>query len=182
MRTWLAAVLLLAGMGVAAAAAPGDIVMANPPKGMPELTFGDQDGRPLTLGDFQGKVVVLDYWATWCAPCRAEFPELDRLQERLAGQGLAVVPVSLDRGGRRSVDKFYDEMHVAHLGKYLDPANANVQALGLRGLPTTLIIDRQGREVARVEGGAAWEGPEIGQLLEALLMSPVAPSQHLLPR
>ncbi len=157
--------ILLAGRPVLA----DDLRLDPHPKAVPTLAFTDQDGHPLGLEPFKGKVVVLDYWATWCAPCRVEFPHLDQLQGRLADKGLAVVAVSLDRGGKPLVDRFYDEMHVAHLGKYLDPASAGATALGLRGLPTTLVIDRQGREVARVEGAAAWDGPEIGKILEGLL-------------
>jgi thiol-disulfide isomerase/thioredoxin len=146
-----------------------DLTLDPHPRVLPALTFTDADGHPLGLDRFKGKVVVLDYWATWCAPCREEFPRLDRLQGRLADKGLAVVAVSLDRGGRPLVDRFYDEIHVEHLAKYLDPHSASALALGLRGVPTTLIIDRQGREVARIEGPAAWDGPEIGKVLDGLL-------------
>lgn len=139
------------------------------PKTVPTLAFTDQDGHPLGLEPFKGKVVVLDYWATWCAPCRIEFPHLDKLQGRLADKGLVVIAVSLDRGGKPVVDRFYDEMHVANLAKYLDPSSASASALGLRGLPTTLVIDRQGREVARIEGVAAWDGPDVGKILDGLL-------------
>jgi thiol-disulfide isomerase/thioredoxin len=157
--------VVLAGQPVLAA----DLRLEPTPKAVPALAFTDQDGHPLGLEPFKGKVVVLDYWATWCAPCKVEFPELDRLQGRLADKGLVVVAVSLDRGGRPAVDHFYDELHVAHLAKYLDPSSASATALGLRGMPTTLVIDRQGREVARIEGTAAWNGPEIGKILEGLL-------------
>ncbi len=146
-----------------------DIHLDPQPKAVPALAFTDQDGHRLGLDPFKGKVVVLDYWATWCGPCRVEFPQLDSLQGRLADKGLAVVAVSVDRGGKPLVDRFYDELHIAHLAKYLDPTSAGTTALGVRGLPTTLIIDRQGREVARVEGEAAWDGPEIGKILEGLL-------------
>lgn len=146
-----------------------DLRLDTAPKAVPALTFTDQDGRSLGLEPFKGKVVVLDYWATWCAPCRVEFPQLDQLQGRMADKGLVVVAVSIDRGGKPVVDRFYDEMHVAHLAKYLDPSSASAIALGVRGLPTTLVIDRQGREVARIEGAVAWDGPEIGKVLEGLL-------------
>jgi thiol-disulfide isomerase/thioredoxin len=156
--------LLLTSPAWAATIAPD-----NPPKTLPEIDFTDQDGHPLRLDAFKGKVVVLDYWASWCAPCRVEFPALDRLQDRLGPQGLVVLAVSLDRGGRHAVDKFYDEVHPTHLPKYLDPLSAAARILGLRGLPTTLIIDRQGRQAAHVEGIAAWDGPEVSALLDGLL-------------
>lgn len=163
----LCGTLLAAMVGQSVQAA--ELRLSPVPKAVPALAFTDQDGHPLGLEAFKGKVVVLDYWATWCGPCRTEFPLLDRLQGRLADKGLAVVAVSLDRKGRPAVDRFYDDLHVAHLGKYLDPSSGSATALGILGLPTTLIIDRQGREVARVEGEAAWDGPEVGRILDGLL-------------
>ncbi len=156
---------LLFGLPAAAA----DFTLAPQPKAVPGLAFADHDGHPLTLQSFKGKVVILDYWATWCAPCKAEFPQLDRLQGRLADKGLAVVAVSLDRGGMRAIDRFYDELHVANMGKFLDADGSGARALGIAGMPTTLLIDRQGREVARIEGTAPWDRPEMTAILERLL-------------
>jgi thiol-disulfide isomerase/thioredoxin len=156
------------------AAFPADaatFALSREAKAVPAFSFTDQDGKPLALDAFRGKVVVIDYWATWCPPCRAEFPMLDRLQASLGPRGLAVVPISLDRGGRQAVDAFYRQLHIASLGEYLDPTNASSRALGLSGLPTALVIDRQGREVARVEGAVEWDSPAVRKQLEGLLDS-----------
>ncbi|HYG90465.1 MAG TPA: TlpA disulfide reductase family protein, partial [Azospirillum sp.] len=127
--------------------------------------FQADDGTRRSLADFKGQAVVLDLWATWCLPCRAEFPDFDRLQERRGAEGLVVVPVSLDRKGWPAVDKFYTDTGVKHLKRYLDDERALTEALGVKGLPTTLILDRAGREVARIEGSLDWGGAQADELL-----------------
>jgi len=149
---------------------PLGVVEAKDPKPVPALSFTDKDGKALSLADFHGKLVVLDVWATWCAPCRKEFPRLDKLQAAFGDRDLAVVAVSVDLGGKAQVEKFYQEIKVSHLAEYLDPSGESTKTLGLRGLPTTLILDRDGREVARVEGEAAWDGPEVKALLQRLMV------------
>jgi thiol-disulfide isomerase/thioredoxin len=136
------------------------------PHAPPEVRFQDDQGRDLTLGDFRGRVVVLNVWATWCVPCRKEMPTLDRLQARLGGKDFLVVALSIDRKGVEAVRGFYQEVGVENLAIYVDPSGRGSRDLGLPGVPTTLLIDQEGREVARKMGEAEWDGPEMVSLVE----------------
>ncbi|MDB5370884.1 MAG: TlpA family protein disulfide reductase [Roseomonas sp.] len=139
-----------------------------PPKPVPPLTFTDAGGKPYDLGAFAGKPLLINLWATWCAPCVAEMPALDRAQEALKDEGWVVLPLSSDRGGRAQVDPFYQRTGLKHLGIWLDPRGAAARALGARGLPTSVVIGRAGQEVARLEGEAAWDSPSMLAALRAI--------------
>ena len=128
-----------------------------PPRPRGDIAFGDAGGAPLTIADKRGKVVLLNLWATWCPPCVREMPSLDHLQARLGGAGFEVVAVSVDRAGAQVVDPFYARMGLEHLAKYFDPTSRISRALGVIGLPTTVLIDRDGNEVGRVAGAADWD-------------------------
>jgi len=133
----------------------------EPLKPVPPLTFVDGEGRRVDLTDFKDKLVLLNLWATWCAPCVKEMPALDRLQAQLGGPGFEVVALSVDRGGKDQVQPFFQRIGVRNLGLYLDPASASMQTLSLRGLPTTLLVDQEGRELGRIEGAVEWDSPEV---------------------
>jgi thiol-disulfide isomerase/thioredoxin len=138
-------------------------------KAMPAIVFQDVGGATVDLSAFRGKVVLLNFWATWCKPCRDEMPSFDRLQARLGSRGLAVVPVSIDLKGMPAVDDFYRELNIEHLAKYVDDTRESAKAAGLMGIPGTLALDRQGREVFRFEGPLDWNGPAVGARLDKLL-------------
>lgn len=133
------------------------------------LRFVDRGGKPRTLADFRGRVILLNLWATWCPPCRKEMPNLDRLQEKLGGPDFEVVALSIDRGGIFAVESFYDEMDIRNLEIYLDADAQAMAALGAVGLPTTLLIDRNGRERWRVVGPVEWDNPEVVERLRRYL-------------
>jgi thiol-disulfide isomerase/thioredoxin len=163
-----------AGLGFAtdkgAAAAPPNFAMSETPRLMPEFQFTDSDGKTLTLVDFKGKIVLLNIWATWCAPCRKEMPTLDRLQAALGGADFVVLPMSIDRKGMDAVAKFYTEIGIQHLSRYVAPAaNQVLDTLGVWGLPATLLIDRQGRELGRLEGPAEWDSPDMINTLKIII-------------
>ncbi len=128
---------------------------------MPPLTFTDAEGKPYDLGHFGGRMLLVNLWATWCAPCVAEMPSLDRAQQALDAEGWTVLPLSSDRAGKSQVEPFYQRTGLRHLGIWLDPRGAAARAVGARGLPTSLVIDRQGQEVARLEGEAAWDSADM---------------------
>lgn len=144
----------------------------EPPRPVPEVTFTTAAGDPRSLDDFRGQVVLLNLWATWCAPCVEEMPALDRLQARLGGPDFQVVAVSSDRGGAEVVEPFFRKQGLTALPVYLDPDNRVARALGVHALPTTVLIDRAGREVGRLQGAAAWDSPEALELLRPYLASP----------
>ena len=128
---------------------------------LPPITFTDADGKVLAPADFAGKGLVINLWATWCPPCVAEMPSLDRAAAALADDDILVLPLSSDRGGLNTVQGFYERTGLRTLRMWFDPRGAAARALGARGLPTTVIVDRQGREKARLEGDAAWDAPEF---------------------
>ena len=128
---------------------------------MPGLKFQDAQGRERTLADFRGKVVLLNVWATWCAPCREEMPALDRLQAQLGGPAFQVVAVSVDQQGRDVAQRFFKEIGVKSLDFYIDPSARAAFQLDAKGLPVSILIDRQGRQVGRKLGAVAWDSGEV---------------------
>jgi thiol-disulfide isomerase/thioredoxin len=135
--------------------------LVDAPQELPELRFVDGDGRALTLADFRGKVVLLNIWATWCAPCRHEMPTLDNLQAAVGGPEMEVLALSIDQAGVDVVKAFYEEIGLKHLRVYIDKTAQAGIALNTLGIPTTLIIDREGRELGRRVGAAEWDSPEM---------------------
>lgn len=118
---------------------------------------------------WRGSVVLLNVWATWCVPCRVEFPMLARVQEARRAEGLVVLPLAVDRAGRPAVERFYAQLGGIALPVHVDPDRVVAQALGVEVLPTTILIDRQGREIGRVAGPLDWETGEGARLLDRAL-------------
>ncbi|RWA75427.1 MAG: TlpA family protein disulfide reductase [Mesorhizobium sp.] len=154
------ALLVIWQPGVAAEA-PQNLAVLDTPAIVPEISFADGGGQPKTLADYSGKLVLLNIWATWCAPCRKEMPTLDRLQAEFGGPDFEVVALSVDRGGPKLVKKFFAEIGVTHLALNIDTSSNAMFALGIVGLPTTLLINRQGKEIGRLIGPAEWDAPDM---------------------
>lgn len=131
------------------------------PRPVPAFQFLDGNGKPTSLQAMRGKVILLNVWATWCPPCVEEMPTLNKLQATLGGKDFVVVPLSVDKGGVFAVKSFYQENFIDHLAVDVDPTTHALDALHVLGTPTTILIDRQGREVARTLGPEVWDEPAI---------------------
>jgi thiol-disulfide isomerase/thioredoxin len=131
------------------------------PRELPEVSFTDGEGRAMNLSAFKGKVILLNIWATWCGPCRQEMPTLDRLEAKLGGPDFQVVALSIDQGGVPVVKEFYEELGLENLGIYIDDRMRAPAQLGVVGIPGTLLIDREGREIGRKLGPAEWDSEEV---------------------
>ena len=142
---------------------------ARPPKPMPDLEFLDANDNPLRLADFTGQARLINLWATWCAPCVKEMPSLDRLQAEVDKDKFVVLPLSLDGPSRPKVAPFYVDKKLSHLGVYFDKGRKAMQALDVSILPTSILVDAQGRELGRLEGEADWEKPEALALMKAAI-------------
>ncbi len=139
------------------------------PKPVPGFTFADEAGQPKTLSDFKGKVVLLNFWATWCAPCKVEMPALDALQAKLGGDQFQVVALSIDRTGPAKPRAFLDGAKLSNLALYIDEKGESAVKVQASGLPVTLMLDREGREVARLVGPADWAAPEAVALVRSFI-------------
>jgi thiol-disulfide isomerase/thioredoxin len=168
--------LILAGGGSPAEDRPGEperaplgeFIPASPLLPAPAISFVDLAGNTVSLSEFTGKIVLVNLWATWCEPCLREMPSLERVQSRL-GDKIAVVAISEDHGGSKTVEPFIDKLGLKSVKIYLDPKSAIERALKVRGLPTSFLIDREGRVLGRVEGAAEWDAPKLLEILKSFL-------------
>lgn len=146
----------------------GEFIPASPLLPAPAISFVDLAGNPVSLSEFVGKTILVNLWATWCEPCLREMPSLERVQSRL-GDKIAVVAISEDRGGSKTVEPFIDKLGLKSVKIYLDPKSAVQRAFKVQGLPTSFLIDREGRVLGRVEGAAEWDSPELLEVLKSFL-------------
>ncbi len=155
--------------------ATGDMAalsLATAPRRMPALAFSDAAGKPVTLADFKGKVLLVNLWATWCVPCRKEMPALDALERELGGDKFQVVTINLDTRDPKKPQAFLKEIGVASLAFYADPDTKTFQALRSVGrgfgLPTSLLVDAKGCEIGYLAGPAEWASPDALGLIKQI--------------
>lgn len=147
---------------------PKDFTWHSQPIDAPRTTFKDASGADRTLKDFGGKILIVNFWATWCAPCVKEMPSLERLSDKLAGKDAQVIAINQERNGAKVAKPFSDKQGWK-LPLYLDPATAFYRDAKLTGLPTTLIIGKDGRELGRVAGEVEWDSPAVQKMIDDLL-------------
>jgi thiol-disulfide isomerase/thioredoxin len=134
---------------------------------VPDIAFLDADGKNVSLKDWRGKTVLLNLWATWCAPCREEMPALQRLEKTLGSDTFQVVALAVDKAGIDGARKFFKDNKIDGLKLFADPTAREGTELKVIGMPTSILIDAQGREIGRLVGPAAWDSPEAKRLIEA---------------
>lgn len=146
------------------------ILLDQPVPARQDAVVTDAFGGKVGLADFRGRVVLVNFWATWCAPCVREMPSLDRLQAKLGPEGLLVMTVSQDRKGLAAAEPFFREQGLDNLEIFLDPKGEFARAMGVAGLPTSLLIDDLGRVLGGIQGPLEWDGPEAVELIRFFLV------------
>jgi len=164
-RLLIIVVALMAANGTSQAQ-DSSLVFQDKPQPLPNIEFQDGNGATHKLDEFRGKTILLNIWATWCWPCRKEMPTLDRLQAALGSEHFRVLTLSIDTEGLDKVKKFFADLNVQNLPIYIDPTTRVSGDLGVSGLPTTLLIDPNGQELARLIGPAEWDSAEMQALLK----------------
>ena len=139
------------------------------PVDVTDTTYLDADGTEITVGQSNGKVRILNFWATWCAPCREEKPALDALNRELNGPDFEVIAVATGRNKLEAIKHFNEEYGVTSLDTFLDPQMTAARSMGVLGLPVTVIVDRDGFEIARLQGGAEWDDGNAAEIINQII-------------
>jgi peroxiredoxin len=131
----------------------------------PDFTLRNLAGQEVKLADLRGKVVLVNFWATWCPPCREEIPSMDRLNRAMAGKPFQMLAISIDEGGKEAVEGFFNKAGVV-LPALLDPGQTTGKRYGITGVPETFIVDKKGVILKKVVGGLDWSDPMVAGFLE----------------
>nr|WP_238547963.1 TlpA disulfide reductase family protein [Meridianimarinicoccus roseus] len=145
------------------------LVFHDTPKPVTDQPFVTEDGAEQTLAQYRGQVVLLNFWATWCAPCRKEMPALDALNMEMGGPDFRVVTIATGRNAPAAMRRFFEETGIESLPLHNDPKQAIARDMAVLGLPITVILDRDGHEIARMRGDADWAGAPAKAILAAII-------------
>jgi thiol-disulfide isomerase/thioredoxin len=169
---WALATSQIAAAGELSQLATGAMANFNAvpkPLPVPVIKFRDNRGQLQDLSLARGKVILLNFWATWCGPCRREMPDLDALQARLGGPKFIVMAISSDRQGLEVIAKFYRQYKIKHLAIFNDKSSKATRAFKVYGLPTSVLVDGRGRELGRLVGPAEWNSEQAVALIKAAI-------------
>ncbi len=165
----IAILALLSLFSPPAAAQPDTApIIAHAPRAVPPFQYIDEKGEQLTLDTERNRLTIVHFWATWCVPCLTELPELDGISGTYTAKGVQIVAISLDATPPK-VRQFYTEKQIKNLAANLDVRNTGFSAVGARGLPTTVFINRNGEAIARASGPLDWKSSEVTGFIDALL-------------
>lgn len=145
------------------------LMFHSEPRAAADTVFVHEDGSDITLADLEGSYAVVNFWATWCAPCRHEMPSLNALQQEFGGESFQVVTIATGRNKASAIDRFFDEESITDLPKHTDPNQILARQMGVLGLPITVILDPEGREIARLRGDADWHSDSARAIVAAML-------------
>lgn len=145
------------------------LVFHSDPQPVSDAVFLGEDGSDMTLADLQGRYILVNFWATWCAPCREEMPGLNTLQTEFGGDAFDVVTIATGRNQPAAIRRFFEEVGVDVLPQHRDPKQALARDMAVLGLPITVLIDPQGREIARLRGDAHWDSDSAKAIISALV-------------
>jgi thiol-disulfide isomerase/thioredoxin len=145
------------------------MTIASNPTSAPKTIFFDDDGKELTLNDFKGRLTLVNFWATWCAPCRKEMPSLEVLSNQLGGDTFQVLTIATMRSSEEAVKKFFNDNNIIGLPKFRDPKGHLARASGVAALPLTILLDRKGNEISRLIGDADWSQDETIEFIKKAL-------------
>lgn len=149
------------------------LVFHSEPKAASRQAFQlADDAGTATLADYRGKYVLLNFWATWCAPCRKEMPQLAELQEEFGGEDFEVLTLATGRNSPAGIRKFFADNGITSLPRHQDPKQAVAREMAVLGLPITVILDRDGKEIARLRGDAEWNSDSAKAIIAALISGP----------
>ncbi len=145
------------------------LIFAADPQAAPTTAFTAEDGSAMTLADYTGQIILLNFWATWCAPCRQEMPTLSALQADLGGDDFAVVTIATGRNDAAAMTRFFADANVTNLPLHTDPRQSFARDMGVLGLPVSVILNREGQEIARLQGEADWSSDSARAIIAALI-------------
>ena len=142
------------------------MTIANNTTSAPKTIFFDTGGKELTLNDFKGRLTLVNFWATWCAPCRKEMPSLEVLSNQIGGDTFQVVTIATMRSSEEAVKKFFNDNNIIDLPKFRDPKGYLARASGVAALLLTILLDRNGNEISRLIGDADWAQDETIEFIK----------------